>query len=131
MEDRAKVIIPKNLNAPPEQHEIEVAWIFAFHYNCRVEFLKPNEGYKIKTADFIMNGMMWEIKSPKGNSREHTIKRQFRNAKGKNQYLIIDGRRTKLDDKFIIGRIRFELELHPSVRKLIFIAKDKKVLAMK
>jgi hypothetical protein len=127
----AQIVIPNNLTPPPEDHEIKIARILAEHYNCIVEFLKPINSYKIKTPDFVMNGLLWEIKSPIGNSKKHTIKDQFKNAKGKMHHLVIDGSRTKLSDDFIEGRIRFELNTHRSVKKMLFIKKSGEVIEVK
>jgi hypothetical protein len=129
--EKAAVIIPNNSDILPEPHEVTVAWILARHYNCLVEFLKPINSYKIKTPDFVMNGVLWEIKSPKGNSKKHTIKDQFKNAKGKMHHLVMDGHRTALDDSFIENKIRFELQTHRSVKKLIFIKKNDEVIEIK
>jgi len=125
------IIIPNNYKPQPEKHEIEVALIISSHFKCIIEFIQPLGGYKIKTADFIMNGQMWEIKSPQGKSKEHTIKDQFKKAKGKNHYMVIDGRRTKLDDDLIISKINFELTKHKGIKKLLFISKSEKVVEIK
>ena len=129
--DKAQVIVSNNLNPQPEPHEVEVARIIARYYNCSIEFIQPLGGYKIKTADFIMNSQMWEIKSPQGNSKEHTIKDQFQKAKGKNHFMIIDGRRSPLEDELITKKIYFELTKHKGVKKLLFIAKSEKVIEIK
>ena len=52
----AKVIIPPNLDNPPESHEVELAWILARHYGQSIEFLKPIDDYKRTTPDFVMSG---------------------------------------------------------------------------
>jgi len=59
-----EVLVSESIKPRPEVHEIEVAWILARHYCCIVEFLQPSAGYKMKTPDIVMNGLMWEIKSP-------------------------------------------------------------------
>jgi len=125
------VIIPTTLDVAPEPHEVELAWILARHYQTIVEFLKPIKGYRIKTADIVMVGLIWEFKSPKGNSKKHTIKDQFNRAKGKKRHLVIDGRRTKLEDDLIKERILFELKTHKSVQKLIFVTKSGEVVEIK
>jgi len=131
-ESKANVIIPQNLDNPPEKHEISAAWILARYFNCEVKFMKPVDGYHVKTADFLINGLAWEIKSPEGKSRKNTIKNQFENAKGKSKHLIIDARRCKeLDDDFIINKARYELKNHRSVHRLLFISKNEKVLEIK
>jgi hypothetical protein len=125
------VKIPDALTAKPQPHEVEITWIVARHFKTTVEFLQPIDGYMVKTPDFVMNGKLFEIKSPKGNSKKHTIKDQFNRAKGKKRHMIIDARRTNLDDDFIMGRIAFELKTHRSVRSLLFITKAEQVVVMK
>jgi hypothetical protein len=125
------VIIPSDHPNPPEPHEVEVAWILARHFNTVTEFLIPVEGYGVKTPDIVLLGLIWEIKSPEGNSKKHTIKGQFKKAKNKKRHMIIDGRRTKLKDSFIIDKIVFELETHRSVKKLLFVTKTEEVLVIK
>jgi hypothetical protein len=61
-----QVIIPAGHPNPPEQHEIEAAWILARHFRTTVEFLIPIDDYKRKTPDIIMLGIEFEIKSPIG-----------------------------------------------------------------
>jgi hypothetical protein len=123
----ALVIIPTNLSRPPADHEVEVAWILARHYNDIVEFLRPIEGYRIKTADLVMNGVMYEIKSPVGNSKT-TISRQIERAVKQSKYIILDGRRTTIKDTEIENKIRFVLSVRKSVQKVIFITKQQIVV---
>lgn len=67
------VIIPNTIKPYPEKHEVEVAWIVAKHFKFVVEFLQPRIGYRMKTPDIVMNGVMWEIKSPTGFSKKYTV----------------------------------------------------------
>lgn len=127
----ANVIIPTNMKPLPMLHEIEAAWILARHFNTTVTFIQPSASYGIKSYDFTMNGIEWELKSPIGNSKAHTLKRQFDYAKGKNLHLIIDCRKTKLTDAFCESKIRFELTKHKSVFRLLMITKNEYVLAIK
>jgi hypothetical protein len=128
--DKAQVVIPGDLNSPPEPHEVDAAWILARHYNTTVTFIKPRSSYKIKTPDITMNSLDWELKCPIGKSKKHTIKEQFERAKGK-RYLIIDGRHAGLDDDYIMSRFSFELQKHKDIKKLIFITKEKNILVIK
>jgi len=74
------VTIPVGHPSPPEPHEVDAAMILARHYKCAVEFLAPVDDYKRKTADIVMLGVLWEIKSPIGASKS-TIGNQFQVAK--------------------------------------------------
>lgn len=124
---KAAVIIPDEMKPQPEEHEVVVAWILAKHYHCTIEFLQPIAGYKTKTPDIVMSGIMWEIKSPTGNSKKSTIEYQFKGLK-QSRNLIIDGQRTKLSDMFIKSQIKLEATRHTRVGKIIFITKSGKII---
>ena len=117
-----KVFIPPNLGKPPEENEIQIAQIIAEHYNARVEFLRPIDDYKRKTPDIMLNGQLWEMKSPKGKSR-NTIGRQMKRGMKQSKNIIVDGRRSPLADDVIIGELRNQCVERRSIRKLIFISK--------
>jgi hypothetical protein len=127
----AQVIVPANLSSPPEPHEKEIAEILSKHYDSTIEFIAPINDYKRKTPDIVMNGVLWEIKSPIGNSKRHTVSYQFDRASKQSKCLIFDGRRTKLPDDFLKKRIVFELNKHKSIKRLVFITKSQKILEIK
>jgi hypothetical protein len=87
-------------------------------------------GYKTKTPDIVMNGVMWEIKSPTGSSKKSTIEYQFKGLK-QSRNLVIDGRRTKLGDAFIEDQIKREITRHSRVGKVVFIAKSGAVIELR
>lgn len=129
--EKSEVFIPPNLDNPPEEHEIEAAWIIAKHFNCLVKFLKPIVGYKIKTADFVIQGLLWELKSPTGTSRRSCVNRQLVSALEQSNNIIFDGRRTKLEDEFIKAKLLAELKMKRSIRRLLFITKNEDVVVLK
>jgi hypothetical protein len=124
---KAQVIIPGNLDNPPEQHEIDAAWILARHYNCTVEFLRPSKGYMVKTPDIDMMGVSFEIKSPFGNAKR-TIRNNIDAAKAQSSNIVLDSRRTKLSDDDIIVELKREIVVKKSIKRLIMITKEKIVL---
>jgi len=124
----AQVIISANHPNPPEQHEVEAAHILAQHFKCTVAFLTPIDDYKRKTADIVMQGVLWEIKSPIGTSKS-TIGNQFRVASKQARNIVIDTRRTSLEYDSIEKAVLFELKNRPSVKRVILIDKNDKVLA--
>ena len=117
-----KVLIPDNIRPYPEVHEIEIAEILARYYSADVEFLLPIGGYKIKTPDIVMNGTLWEIKSPTGSSRKSTVQSQFKGLR-QSRNLIIDGRRTPLSDETMRQQIAREIAIHTRVGRILFITK--------
>ena len=126
-----QVIIPKDISSPPEPHEIEVAWILAKEYRTNVRFLKPIESYKVKTADFVFLGELWELKSPITKKRHRTVSRLLNKATAQANNIVFDARRTKLEDDYLQKEILNELRERRIIRKLIFITKDSKVIVLK
>jgi len=111
----------------PEPHEVEVAWILARHFGVIVEFLRPSEGYKMKTADMVMNGLIWEIKSPTGSGRS-TVPNQFRRASKQSGHVVFDARRIGLSEGRVLAEVLREAETHRSVKAILFITKAGVVL---
>jgi len=126
-EDTSEVVIPSCLDVLPEQHEIDAAWIIAKHYKSVVEFLRPTDGYMVKTPDIQMGGILWEMKSPVGKSKT-TIEAIIRKATKQSKHIIIDCRRTALDDEEIEKKIRFEISKRHGIKKVLIITKSKIVV---
>jgi hypothetical protein len=87
----------------------------------------PVDDYKRTTADIVMLGVEFEMKSPIGKSRT-TIGRQIERAARQSKYIIVDGRRTELDDDLIVKRIRYELGKRRSIKRVIYISSFSEVL---
>ncbi|MDR0854126.1 MAG: hypothetical protein LBN34_07140 [Clostridiales Family XIII bacterium] len=125
MKKKGTVIIPHNHPNPPEPHEIEAAQIIADNYSCVIEFIIPIDDYKRKTPDVWMNSVRCEMKSPVGNSKKNTVRKQFERASAQHaKHLIFDGRRSKLTDDYIQKEIHRELAHRRRVKKVFFITKD-------
>ena len=127
--NRSKVVIPLGHPNPPEQHEIDAAFILARHYNTKVEFIIPIYDYMRKSADIIMSGVEWEMKSPTGASKA-TIENQFRRASKQSKNIVIDTRRTKLDDSEIEKAIIREMKKPSAIKRIILINKLGKIVAL-
>ena len=126
----AQVIISESISPPPEKHEVSAAWILARHYNCCIEFLKPLDGYKRKTPDFVMNALEWEIKSPTGNAKR-TIRNNIDMAKIQSPNIVIDTRRTKHPDEWIEAELKKQCEIKKGIYRMTMITKDENVLEIK
>ena len=74
-----------------------------------------------------MFGVEWEMKSPTGKSK-YNIQDQLRRASKKSKNIIIDTRRTKLNDEQIEKDIVIVLKKRPSINKIILINKFEKVI---
>jgi hypothetical protein len=123
-----QVVVPNNHPNPPEAHEIDAAWILARHFSCTIEFLIPVDDYKRKTPDLVMQGLLYELKSPTGTSRKYTIKDQFKRASKQSNNIIIDARRTKLADDFIEKAMRQELKTRRRLKRVLLVTKAKTVV---
>ena len=121
------VVLPVGSSVPPEPHEVEVAWILARHFNTVVEFLRPIEGYKVKTADLVMNGLIWEVKSPTGQGRT-TVSNQFKRASKQSNHMVFDSRRMQLSEDDILNQVRREIRTRKAIKVVLFINKGGEVM---
>jgi hypothetical protein len=113
----------------PEQHEIELAWILARHFNTVVEFLRPIEGYRLKTADLVINGQIWEMKSPTGRGRT-TVSNQFKRASKQSSHVVFDARRIQLSEDAVLEQVRKECTRRKSIKEVLFVTKGEIVMAV-
>ena len=119
---RGKVIVPSNAN--PWPHEQRVAKILALAGHA-VEFIPESN---TKTADILLDGVEFEIKSPKSanaNSLEHILKKAVKQSCN----IIIDTSRMKniRDDntrRFLVNQAR----LRKQIKKLIMITKQGQII---
>ena len=124
-----QVVIPVDHPNPPEPHEVNAARLLAQHYKCTVAFLTPIDDYKRSTADIVMHGAIWEMKSPIGSSKT-TISNQFKVASRQAQNIIIDTRRTPLSYEQIEKSVLFEMKKRPRTKKVILINKFEEIIEM-
>lgn len=119
---RGKVIVPANAN--PWPHEQRVAKILALVGHA-VEFIPESN---TKTADILLDGVEFEIKSPKSanaNSLEHILKKAVKQSCN----IIIDTSRMKniRDDntrRFLVNQAR----LRKQIKKLIMTTKQGQII---
>lgn len=119
-----KVIIPANMHPKPRQHEIDIAAILAEQLKTNVEFIPTTDH---NTADFLIKGMPWELKSPQGNGK-HNIQRQLQYASHQSANVIISATRSKMHHLKIRREVEAQFKVTRSVKRLLFISKDKKVI---
>jgi hypothetical protein len=119
-----KIIIPVGMKPRPRQHEIDVAEVLAKHFKLDVEFVLTTERY---TPDFIIDGVLWELKSPQGKGRNN-IQRQLKYASKQSQYIIISAHRSKLHINKIRGELTLQFKKTRSIKQLLLIDKAGKVV---
>ena len=119
---RRKVVVPANAN--PWPHELRVAKILALA-GYAVEFIPETN---TKTADILLDGIEFEIKSPKSanaNSLEHILKKAVKQSCN----IIIDTSRMKnvRDDntrRFLINQVGIRRQIN----NLIMITKQGQII---
>ena len=95
-----------------------------------IELLKPSQTKYVKTGDFLMLGMAWEMKSPIGKS-PRTMEHIFRKAAHQAHNLVIDLRRTKIPDAQAISSLEKVFGSSRSVRHLWIITKKSEIVKLK
>ena len=77
----------------PEPHEEETAKLLVL-YGFDIEIIKPMNTPKTKNPDFLINGSIWETKSPT-TSNLKTIKKRMHEASEQAMRVIVDLRRVR------------------------------------
>lgn len=100
-----RVFIPAvSARKPPSEHEVLTALRLA-EEGTDVLFRIDSREEGAKNPDAEMNQQVWEFKAPTGEGK-NTIDSQMKRAGKQAERLVLDLRRSKLDDKESIGEIR-------------------------
>ena len=105
-----------------EPHEDSTA-LYLTQFGLNIEFIKPRNTNKARTADLLMMDAAWEAKSPT-SSNETTIKTVFKRASSQSDRIIFDLRRVKRCDDKVEKQIVKMFSGHGRVRKMIIIRKN-------
>ena len=122
--EKGRIIIPGGIR--PWAHELRVANILAMAGHT-VEFLPTRS---TKTADILLDGIEYEIKSPrtsKVNSLDHLLRR----AAYQSPNIIIDSSRINggtFSDRKMQAYLSGRLRRYKRIKRLIFITRSKKVI---
>lgn len=119
-----KVIVKTDLTDRPKDHELSAALILAGYFRADVIFLRPQLD---KTPDIDVDGVRWEIKSPKGDGKK-TIENNLRAARKQSLHIVIDLRRIKMHQQKAIARINFFLSKPNRFKRVLVITKSQKVI---
>ena len=127
MEKRGQgsIVIPSGVSVWP--HEIATAQALAAA-GKHIEFLRPAEGQRVKSADMQMDGIVWEMESPETRDCK-SLQRTLRRAGRQSPNVIVDAlRMNQLDDATIEHELRRLKPLVKSIRRLLFITKDRRIV---
>lgn len=88
---QGKIIIAPDLNVWP--HELKTAEALA-RAGYTVEFIRRSEEQRAKSADVLINGIIWEMKAPTSSNMK-AVEKNLRRATKQATYVIFDCRRMK------------------------------------
>jgi hypothetical protein len=115
---RGTVTIPADINV--WDHELKTAQVLA-RYGHRVEFVVADNGYRIKSADILVDGVPYEIKSPR-TDKLSAVERNLKRASHQSANIIIDSRRmSKLHDSTVQKYLLQKLRQQKTIKKLLFV----------
>ena len=82
-----------------------------------IELIPTSQVKGMRTPDISINGVLWEIKSPTGNSK-NTIKHTLQNASHQANNVIVDLRRCKLAEEQAIKDLEQRYRLSKRIRRM-------------
>jgi len=122
---RGSVIIPAGLDI--WDHEIRTAQVFARDGHT-VQFMVADQGYRRKTADVLIDGVAYEIKSPKADKLS-AIERNLKRATRQSSNIIIDSRRmSKIHDTTIQSFLAQKLKQQKTIKMLLFVNRKHQII---
>ncbi len=117
-EKQGKIIIPVGVDVWP--HEQETAKVL-IKYGHVVEFLKTIDKKGRQTADCLVDGVVWEMKSPRASNLK-TVERNLKRGKWQSDSIIFDSRRMKhIPDKAIEKKLRVCFTAIKEIKQIKFI----------
>jgi hypothetical protein len=101
--------------------------VFLTEQGYDVELLPPKQSKGAKTPDIRMNGIEWEMKSPKGKGK-YLIQNTLHRALRQSPNIILDIRRLKMKQAESLPKIEKEFQLSKGIKCLIVITKGQKII---
>ena len=117
-----KIVVPGGVH--PWQHEIRVAQLLA-DAGYSIEFI-PEQNL-LKAADFKIDGIEFELKSPEG-SKLSSVERNLRRAIKQSSNIVFDtSRMVGLQDSKILSCILHHASKQSLIKRLIFLDKHGRI----
>ena len=102
MKPKYRVIIKTLPENAPYDFEMSAALLVANYFKTDVIFLRPTP---LKSPDLRIRNEIWELKSPRGNSK-NTISNNIKGARKQSTNIIIDLRRCRLNKYKALANVR-------------------------
>jgi hypothetical protein len=117
-EKDGQIILPARVNVWP--HELDTARALA-RSGRDVEFLVKGVGDREKSADILMEGIVWEIKSPRASNIK-AVERNVKRARNQASNVIVDSHRMKgVPDAAIERELRRCAREIKGLKRLLFV----------
>ena len=110
----------------PEVHEY-AAYLVLAKSGKNLKLLPPTNKYKVSSADFEMDGLIWELKCPKGKGK-YTIRDTLKQASGQSANIVIDLRRLKLEQAKALAQISKYFKIIKKIKRVLIITKEQTIL---
>ena len=118
--------ITKEIGADLGEDEVRAA-LFLIDSGFDVKFLRANRVAGSKTPDVEIDGVKWEIKTPRKNGK-YTFEHLIRTGLKQSENLIFDLRRLKASEANAITKLLKQFEMTKSWKRLSVITKTKGLL---
>jgi hypothetical protein len=111
-----------------DKHEKVAVDFLATIIGYDITFLLPDRRKGAKTPDIAMNGLFWEIKSPKGKS-PRTIENNLRLALLQSSNIILDLRRMdgRIPTYKLLREVERQFKLAKSIKHLIITRQEEHI----
>lgn len=125
---QGKITAPSGLNI--QRHEMDTARAIA-DCGMDVEFVPRKKGRRAKSADFVADGVLWEVKSPTSDNLR-VIQKRLREAIHQSRDVIFDSRRMKrLSNEQIQNEVAKWAANLRSLRRLLYVDRAGEVIKIK
>lgn len=110
-----------------EPHELATITFLQYSLGQDIELIPPSHTPGARMADFLMNGIAWETKSPQGKELR-TVEHAFKNASKQSENIIIDLRRTKMSTASSVKLLETRFRLSRRAKRMFIITREQKLL---
>jgi hypothetical protein len=118
--------ITKDPGAKPNDDEIKAA-LFLIDRGLNIKFLKASRIRGSKTPDFSINGVNWELKTPRKTGK-YTLDHEERAGLKQSENLIFDLRRLKNTGAKAKAKLLRDFKIVKKWRRLAIITKEGELL---
>ncbi len=109
-----------------EKHEYRTVLLFT-EMGVDIELIPKSEKKGVHAPDIVMNGLRWEMKSPKGEGK-YLIQNTIQKAVKQSRNVIVDLRRAKRSQERCLQELEKEFGSSKNLQKLKVITKSRKIL---